>query len=668
MSVKYLNKFAQKINKRQVDQVLQHLNEKRQAGEIRTVDEFLSRLQDLVRDLSSTTLSPTLNMFPAVENEVIDSETYNHMLDRIRDDFRSAFEEADNIDEVRQSHQAIMRDVILKNLRRAIDEIESKVDLYENKWSEYGAVSRTVGSSFKEVTANRTKRNIQQFGTIFSDPRSEDLIEQDAIIEEVGDRLTLSKSIDEEYKIKEIKQVFDTSSPQSKLIVQLPSTSIDNIIDQQQYTYWIQSLLFENIQAYAKIKLELTISTEKDINYVEIEPITDKGLILETIEYEDTAFTIQTIHNTDIVFTSPIRVNFSRTPARKLFITFRNENGIPIDFTYKQTEVPLFSQAIEQSTEESPGDISSIYSDLDRIISSATVKDIIGIVPASETEFSGYSYTFGIDNIRTGLTLYDSQSIYVSKPIELNREVGQAFLKAEETRPKASSPSGTPLNTSTTYDGSDSDFYFSSIEYLVIKRDFDIFNNIINTSRYALIPHNRTRIHHERLPLTEKSVSTLFNNDIGNTLLFTDKTVGDVKVYRNGSLLTYGVDWFDVTSTSNKTPNSDNPMVFKIRIENPLAGDIYTVTYTPMKSTTRGIPSVLSSFTGSGVDVVDMEGDLSVRYLLNNNILFNQTNFDTVFSQVFLCIILKNNSSRNALSAAVEDYKLFIGTKEELNV
>lgn len=663
MAIQYLDKFTKKIDKRQVDQVLQKLNEKRQAGEIRTVDEFLSRLQDLIRDLTATQISPTLKIFSGKEDEVIDSETYNDMLDRIRDDFRSSFEEANNIDEMRQSQRAIMKDVVLKNIRRAIDELESKVDLYENKWNKYGSLFAAISSTFQEVSNNRTKRNIQQSGTIFSDPRNGKLIEKDSFTEK--DRLTLSSSVEEEYTIKKIEQVFDSSFLQSDLIVQLPSTNINNIIDQQSYTYWIQSLLFTDIQSYAKIKLLLIFATEKDINYIEIEPITDKSIILESIEYEDTSFDIQTIHNTDIDFSSPTRINIPRISTKKIFLTFRNQNGIPVDFEYED-RISLFNQAIDSSQDNKTPYMANIDSDLNRIVSSATIKNIIGIVPSNEESFSGYSYTFGIDNIRAGLNLYDNQSIYITPSLKITEELGQVSLEAKETRPKASSPTDTPSNSSTTYDGNDSDFYFSSIEYLVIKRDFDISGNIIKTSKYPIFPSDVTRIHHERLLLTEKSILTLINNDIGRTLMFTDKTYGNVKVYRNGYLLTYGVDWFDVSSVPNKTPNSGGPMCFKIKIDNPLIGDIYTVTYTPMKSNTRGIPKNLSPFSGSGIDVVDMSGDLSVRYINNNRLLFTKVNPKVVHSEIFLSIISRNNSSRDTLSSVVEDFVLFLETKKEI--
>jgi len=46
--------------------------------------------------------------------EIIDSETFNYMLERIQDDLEAGFEEANNIEEVQNSHRSIMRDAFLK--------------------------------------------------------------------------------------------------------------------------------------------------------------------------------------------------------------------------------------------------------------------------------------------------------------------------------------------------------------------------------------------------------------------------------------------------------------------------------------------------------------------------------------------------------------------------
>ena len=85
----------------------------------------------MIRELTGTFLKPTLALFAAEEHSLIDSEEYNFMLDRVQDDLEAAFEEANNIDEVQKAHEAIMRDVELKNLRAGVAELESKIDLHE---------------------------------------------------------------------------------------------------------------------------------------------------------------------------------------------------------------------------------------------------------------------------------------------------------------------------------------------------------------------------------------------------------------------------------------------------------------------------------------------------------------------------------------------------------
>jgi hypothetical protein len=666
MTQKYLEAFAKKIDKRQADQVLAFLNKKKQEGQIRTVDEFIERLDSLVRELVETELSPTLKVFDAHQEQTIDSETFNHMLDRITDDFRSSFEEANNIFEVQTSHRAIIRDVVLKTVYRAINQLETKLGLYETKKQQGGNVSKTISRTFNATESKTTRSGVIQPGAIFSDPRTGKIIKDDAYVEEIGDRLTLAKSLNNQYEFKKVYQVFDVSFPRSELVVEPPGTSLKYVIDNTANTYWAQSLLFETVQPYTKIKIVLEFSIPKDLNYIEIEPITDKGFIFESFDYENDLLGITNVSSEDIDVSSSLRLNFQRISASRLFLTFRNENFVPVDFQYSPEDISLFQQAVSQPIERFSVDINGLSEVFGDKIQSPTVKDILGVIPNDKFIFSGYAYSFGFDNIRAGLSTYSSDSIYVSAPLRIKQPLGQLYLNSNETRPVADSITETPSNTVVTYDGNDSDFYFSSLEYWVIKRDYDKDKNILRTSKFPLIPRGNNRINHERLLLTSKYNVSSHINDVGQTVLFTDRIVGNVKVYRNGLLSAYGIDWEDITSDSEKTPNSGVPMVFKIRLNNPVIGDIYTVSYTPMYSNSRGVPKILSAFTGSGIDVVDMKGNLSVRYVDNNTILLNERSIykNIEQSDIFLCVILRNNSSRNVLSAVVEQFDLFIGTRD----
>ena len=123
----YLEKFKGTIGTKQSNQILKLLNKKREEGRIRTMEEFSTQLNDLIAELQSTKLQPSLTLYQGDENAPIDSQQFNFMLDRVEDDLTAAFEEANNIDTVQQSHEALIRDMQLKNLRAGIAELESKI-------------------------------------------------------------------------------------------------------------------------------------------------------------------------------------------------------------------------------------------------------------------------------------------------------------------------------------------------------------------------------------------------------------------------------------------------------------------------------------------------------------------------------------------------------------
>jgi len=127
----YLERFADTIGKTQTKQILKLLNKKRNSGQIRTLEEFSKQFENLVRELQSTVLTPSLKIWMANKEEFTDSESHNFMLERVQDDLEAAFQEANNIDNIQHSHEAIVRDVILKNLRAGLAELQAKISLYE---------------------------------------------------------------------------------------------------------------------------------------------------------------------------------------------------------------------------------------------------------------------------------------------------------------------------------------------------------------------------------------------------------------------------------------------------------------------------------------------------------------------------------------------------------
>lgn len=683
----YLDKFSGLIKERQTSQILRLLTKKRNAGQIRTVTEFSQQLESLLRELTATTLKPTLKLYEAKANADISSETYNFMLERVEDDLVAAFEEATNIDTVQKSHEAIIRDVILKNLRAGIAELEAKINLYEYlNQNTYGFDSANF-STFRESREERMFRGNPFIS--FLDPRTNLVFpnNQDASIELVGERLTLPTLEKEQHIIRSIRQVFDSQTVQSEIIVEPPSLNINNLIDNTIGTYWVQSLLFKNPQTSVNIKLELNLGISKEINYIEIEPASKHGIILEAIHYLDGNNTITLLGEPELLIEGPISFLVRKFTTKKVVLTFRNENSTKAAFEYDADTDTLINQALSEPSLGQVPTIGTLSPSLDGMVSSSKIKQLVGISLKDKDQFYGYEFQTGFDNIRLGLTSYDNKGIYISVPVELN-DMGILGLRTTELRPYIDEADGLIKLTNTTYDiGSEfitpEDIFFQgSIEYWCTKQDLSVNGTLLRTTTFPILPLNFSTIYHERLLLTERSPDAE-NYDLGQTLFYTNggTDYADITVYENGQELDNqnGVSepssgWKHYPDNTvpgdvdDRSPNSGSPMRFRIQIVNPYPGSIYTVSYTPLVSTTRNIPITLEEYsTSTGLKIVDLAGDLSARTVENHLVVFDteKSSIEVTKSRVYLSIILRQNTADSSLTPAVEEYTLLAGYRDD---
>ena len=159
MPDRYLTKFRSVLPKVQGEQILKVLQTKKDSGEIQTIEEFKSELTRLTQILLSEELIPSLKLFFGDAREIIDSETYNFMLERIEDDLAAAFREANNIEDVLQAHKDIINKVVLKAIQFGINQLEERVSLYEfingNK-NLYRMCSRSRLSTSRTMTNTHT--------------------------------------------------------------------------------------------------------------------------------------------------------------------------------------------------------------------------------------------------------------------------------------------------------------------------------------------------------------------------------------------------------------------------------------------------------------------------------------------------------------------------------
>jgi hypothetical protein len=684
----YLDKFKSQIGQKQTEQIIKLLNQQRNSGQIRTIEEFSKKLENLVRELTDTVIKPTSKLYEAEVEKEISTESYNFMLDRAKDDLDTAFTEALNIDEVQNAHEAIVRDVVLKNLRSGLAELDSKITLYEFLNKDTRGFNNALFTTFRESKENRTFRGTTAYNSIlFLDPRKGDLTEasEDAAVELIGERLTLSPKSATNYTIRNVTQLFDDDTPQSELIVDPPNISLSNIIDGTKNTYWAQSLIYQTKREFVKTKLELDLGIVREINRIEIEPASRYPIILESITYLDGNNVPVVLNLPEQEFVSTGVVQFKKIASNKIILTFRNEHPTRVQFEYDPSKETLFSQALQEPPEGVQANISDAAEDLNKIISSGRVKSLLGVDTSTPQTFIGYEYQIGFDNIRIGVSTYSSRSIYVSSPLKITG-AGQIGLKVDEKRPYTDVPISEIKYTDKTYDnldenenaGINSRNFLGSIEYWIVKQDLSTSGSLIKTSVFPILPLEVERVHHERLVLNEKSSPSLSLNDIGTLMFFTNVTDGELKVYRNFELLTNETDNLFATDgwklepippagVTLRTPNQGARMRLKIKIVAPLATDIYTVSYTPLVSTTAALPQTISEFAGTGgIQVVDLTGDLSVRAGLGQIVYTDiiEEDQEQLESRIYLVILLRQNTAEESLTSIVEEYTLVVGYKD----
>lgn len=672
MSNTYLDKFRSTLPSSQGNQILRLLTSKRDSGEIKNVDEFKAKLQELTEELITERITPTFKLIEALPGQDISSEEYNEMIARIQDDLETAFTEADNIDEIITAHDNLINQVALKTLKTGIDELESRIQLYEFINKDTLGFNDAVFNTFRESLNNITSRADQNASLLYSDPVTSEVIdnEQDADLDIIGERLILAPTNKQFLDIKEAVWLSNSNSIRSELDVAFENSDISNLIDNENNTFWVESILLTNIRTTG-VPMEICLKVEggaRDVNFVEIEPATKKKMFLTGIDYFDSNNTRQTASSEQVLLSGPTRVNFDRVNAKGVIVKVRQDNYKETQFKKKLGESNFHKAVLQQSSNDI--NLDSVSDDLNDLLSSEFIlNSVFGIQDTNLPELKYYEYLLGFDNIRLGFSKFEERSIYVSSVKRVDNP-GNLGLKVDEVRPvQVSETNIISLETfkyPTRITAEDEKFYHGSIEYWFTVLFFSPDNFLISTDTIPVLPLGAKRIYHDRLLFTAKT-EFASNNNVAQLRFFTDADSSDVLVYKNGTLLTYGSlnDWDFVADDGNltiETPNSGRPMKRAISISQEVNSlDIYTVSYTPKTSN-----SITPSSQSTLVSTVDLVGDNTVRLTSDNCIVIDKQrlSYNVAYAHLYLSIIKRRNSAIEHFSPALEEYLIATGSRD----
>lgn len=672
----FLENFRGALGTTQTEQLIRALNKKKNTGEIRTVKEFSQQLESLIRELTETGMKPMLTLHEGIADKVTHSSQYNDMIEKTENDLSAGFIEANQIDEVQQAHRAIVRDVLLKNLKDAVSELEDRITSYEILKNSRHGFTTLISSTFREVAETRLNR-AAIVDLSLSDPRDTQSVSiRDAIVDLIGERLELGYQGYYYLPVRDIHQVFDEEATYTEISVEPYGSSITNVIDGRKNTFFILDQLFTAPRDHVLNKLELDLGGTKAFNFIEIEPVLKRAIHLYKIEYLDLHQRWVEIPIASTLIEGQISVPIAQTIASKVRLTFENTQYIPIAFRYNPETRTVFQHYLEDN--RTPVDMQMIAEELDALIPSMQVKELIGLSQNESQEFYGYEYLFGMDNIRVGYALFNSTSIYVSKAMELPTS-GTLGLSVVENRPYEQD--GITQYTNTTYnldaatdphgtlmfDEPDTVKLLGSLEYWIIKQDVKD-GRVLKTSKFPILPLGVDHIYHERLVLSKKSNDALSYYDQGYLMFYArpdlENNEAEFKLYRNGTEIVTGPVTFAEVVAS---PGSGRPMSVLIQVPEPQPGDIFTVSYKPMRSTTYNLPKVnLTEDVDDldGLKVIDLTGDLTARLapdslLVLENGLLAKT--DHAGSRIYLMVILRRNTHDATLSPSLEEYTLMSG-------
>lgn len=670
MSSSYLDKFRSTLPSSQGKQILQILSEKSNSGEIKNINDFKSKLKELTTKILAERITPTLEIYRAIANQDISSEQFNEMLKRIKNDLETGFNEADNLDEIIDAHNNLIDNVALKTLRYGINEIENKITLYEFLNQDKNGFTDTLFNTFTESKPLQTDRSDKNSLSLFFDPRTDTLIEsdEDARVNIVGENLTLGSNDNQYVTIVSADWLANVNSIRSELDVSFKSSNISNILDNSINTFWVVSILLSQLRVGgAPAEIALRLNGSQDINFIEIEPATPYPMYLEEIEYYDSTKTRQTINFDGIYLNKPTRINFNKINTSTIILKIKQQHYKVIQFLQNPGE-SNFDKAVLNETKNEI-DLVSINETLKEVLTSDFIlKDIIKVKDAAFEQKKYFEYLIGFDNVRVGLSLYDERSIFISSkktienPLQFSLKTNEylATQQIGETGIEFVKQNYLPASTD-----ENNKFYHSVFEYWLYARFYDENNSLISSDYIPVLPLGAQRIYHEKLIFAKKDELQIYNN-LSELMHFTQADETDVKVYRNGTILSYGTNWEFILDTDNSdltriVPDSGKRMSRGIRIfdaVNPL--DFFTVSYTPTITNTNN-----KDYNANLLKIVDLNGDNTCRVINNNLIVFDslRKSYKIKKADFYLMIIIRRNSNNPNISSKLEDYLELFGTK-----
>lgn len=699
---KYLTTIMKILPVVQARQISDLLQEMRAKGELRDSKDYQTALADLAKLVNASSPKPTYEQLRAIVWGLCRSDAHNMMMQAAKNDIEAVFLQTDEIGRRLDDHNFYLLQGLIGTLEYALQDQEDRIRelrLMASKNNEFTSVSV---NSFARTTLNRIERSSAGSELLFFDNRTglaktEDELPS-AYISEHGAKILLPSRNEPRVLPVGAKLLFDSNSYGSKYSA-VVNNDLSNVIDGTKDTFWTRTVYLEDPVSFVSTVIEFDLGVGRDINYCIVEGATASPFYVSEILGVGLDG-----HTTDLLLR---RSRSSEDASGSLFLADKNKEVLVdgwerIDFaqvfvkavrikfsygSYNEADYYVSSKATlnnvyekEVSADMSAGDIAPIMQD---ILVSKEMSQLCQVATEEDTHVGGSVYSFALDNVWFGNSIYKDNAIFVSLPIHLEspgsvaikaqeKNVGIYYeLNEEEIEEQIEAAASEDLD-------SDDAKNACSVEYELIKHSVEEGGEIRKT-HFPIPCYEQTTVIRERLVLT-KRIEDETQNDSG-FLRFCPRVrynYRDISVFKNGVLLTTGswswatrqdlnglFSWHDNADVTNEDWWSFRrwnifPQKMWIKLKTISPGDVITVSYTIRTSSlTEADISAPYEEPLTPVEGYVYMDEAKTVYLGEDGQLLFIPDFETGFTtacDIYTQITLRRNAPQFPISPEVCEY------------
>jgi hypothetical protein len=639
---KYLQAWESAIPSVQGSQVVKLLTDMRDQGIIKTEQDYRAALNRLTGAINATDPVPLSKLFPALLDSIIDSESFNWMIDKITSDLVSGFQEAQNIEDLLEAHRKVYEEFTIAKLKQIIGIVEQQVVFHELLRQNEEGFSNMQYNTFTQ-NAKSTSRSSVLATQLFYDRSSRESIESryDAVINAINEALELPGTANSRTFVDaeedDENTTVSTAEDQDTIDALFETNNIRNAIDGIEDTFYIKTFLMDDVLASgAQLRMVLDCGGLRPVNYIEMYPVADYPFQITDIEYlhkDGVVYSVE-LQETNLLGTDlyrPTRFHFDEVEAREIYVTATQVHYTLINFQGSSIkESP--SENFEGTYLETQA-VQDIVNDA--IDDDAFLDHLRELFDEKDKPYRMYQYVIGFDNIWTGRITYENAGIFVGEAFKINRcrRIGLVTDEAD-----------TAYTLTNQRD---------SIEYWIYKQDYNDAGGLIGISAAPIMPEGETEAY-ERLHLTDRTGGSVKANT--GTLRFQGHwgaaDPDTVSVYMNGLPLEKDTDWSFTDSGNLSLLNYT-----RITITNPLGGEIYTVRYTPVQY-----------LTGAEDSRHYRQNQPYLYYFGTSNVIRTAGEIgseDVAESDIYLIIIIRHNHNVDfTQSPRINEYSLMVASED----